>query len=613
MSITLLPDEIFFSGAAVTTEFPYPFQVAIGGHGYFVDTKKMARTTIETTRQGFDPSGEAGEQSLSTEGIWKRFGDDWSDGSGQLNYDVANSGSDRKRFYTSEGIDPWAERGAISLLPLCENKKPSANTNLARLVAGGYLYFVDGTVLRHTTDPTGTTPTFTSVTMGGTVSSICTDGAKVYAAIGTDIEQTTIGSGSKSVFSTQNATVVAFANGRLLAGDGNDLYEIDGAGVATLVWSHFNASATIVAIVGSPTGIFVGVNTGERAEFLFVGFNATTGALAVPLAAGSLNRGESIYAMYYYQGIIGLGTSRGFREAEIVQDRGLAPGPVIETSAAVQCIDADGEYIWYGLTNGGTNSTGLARANLARPTTHPNVPAYATDVMAPATTGTVLSVARFGRHTYFAVSASGLWGEHATSKVASGTLDTGWIRYGTVERLVLHNVDLFHEALHGSIAVSIVSEDGSVSALGESAEAGTVAPLTLLSGQQIDSFAFRLQFTLTRDATTASLGPVLLRWTLRAIVAPVQVERIIVPVILFSVVNNPATEGNDVYFDVNEEFAYLKGLESSRRVVIFQMADEAIPVTVRQVVTPEGDFRGFGDGRAYLDQTVSVHLMTLEV
>lgn len=601
------PSTVFYTGEKVTADVPFPFHCAIGGHAYMIDTRRFERGTVEVTRQGYDPSGEAGEQTLSTEGIWKRWGDDWSFGAGQDVFDGRTS--DRRRFYTSTGVDPWAERGEVSLLRDTAKRLNSSNTNLALLTAGSYFYIADGASLKHTTDMTATSPTFTSITMGGTIQSITTDGAYVYAAVGSDIERTTVGGTTKSVFSTQDASLVGYANGRLLAANNNVLYEISGAGTATTLHTHLNASATYTSIVGTPTGIFVGVNNGEHGEFLYVGFNATTGGLAVPLPAGALNRGELIYSMQYYQGMLLLGTTRGIRLAEIVQDRGVAPGPVIETDAAVRCTDVEGVFAWFGLTNGGGSSTGLGRAHLARETSN-LVPAWATDVMAAATTGTVSSVARFGGRTYFAVGASGVWGETA-DLVSSGVFDTGWIRFGTVERLVLYSVDMFHDPLAGSINVAVITETGSSVTLGESATVSSSSPADVLPGNDLTSYAFRLVFTLNRSATDSTAGPSLLRWLLRAMVAPAQVERITVPILLYDPVLNETGDGQSIPVEILEEWDYLKSLERNRSVVQFQMFGRAEPVTVRQVQVPAGAVRGFNGPRDAFDHTVLVTLMTM--
>jgi hypothetical protein len=230
--------------------------------------------------------------------------------------------------------------------------------------------------------------------------------------------------------------------------------------------------------------------------------------------------------------------------------------------------------------------------------------------MAAATSGNVLSAARFGGRTYFAVSASGIWGTTA-DKIASGWLDTGWIRFGTVERLVLANVDLFHDPLAGSIEVAVIPETGAAVTIGSSDVPSSVGPAQPISGNATDSYAFRLKFTLTRDSTDTTTGPTLLRWVMRCLVAPSQIERIVLPILLYSHLNAEHGDGQELHCDVNAEWAFLKDLESSRSIVQFQMFGRSEQVTVRRVETPEGAVRGWGDYRESLDQLVYVHLMTM--
>ena len=83
------------------------------------------------------------------------------------------------------------------------------------------------------------------------------------------------------------------------------------------------------------------------------------------------------------------------------------------------------------------------------------------------------------------------------------------------------------------------------------------------------------------------------------------------PVLLYRSLQQESGEGGDTLFmNVNEEWEFLKGLESSRAVVPFQMFGQSELVTVRRVEIPEGAVRGFGDDRAYVENTTYVHLMT---
>ena len=78
---------------------------------------------MPTLREQRDTSNEAGEQRLNTQ-FWARSQTDWARGAGQEYFD--NDDSDRRRFNTSSGIDPWT-KGQVSLLPGCEDKGNSGN------------------------------------------------------------------------------------------------------------------------------------------------------------------------------------------------------------------------------------------------------------------------------------------------------------------------------------------------------------------------------------------------------------------------------------------------------------------------------------------------------
>ena len=91
--------------------------VELDGVSYLLDTTQYRRTTVPVSRQQRDNSREAGENTLDTTGAWVRSQTDWSYGAGQLYLD--NEDSDRRRFYSSQGIDVWT-KGQITLLPITE-------------------------------------------------------------------------------------------------------------------------------------------------------------------------------------------------------------------------------------------------------------------------------------------------------------------------------------------------------------------------------------------------------------------------------------------------------------------------------------------------------------
>ena len=207
----------FFSGTAPGNAFtPKKYQVAINGQGFIIDEKQYDRETIALRREPTDESVEPGEQSLNTQGVWRRSQDNWFLGAGQEYLDnrfafvsvYTHSGQDpsiRTRFWKSKGVNPWVE-GALSLLPECNQKKASTHTGQIVLAVGANLYYWDGAALYFTSNPTAVSPTWTSVafptglSLGAwpTITSLTTDGVNVFAAVG-----------AYGVFTTANGTATS--------------------------------------------------------------------------------------------------------------------------------------------------------------------------------------------------------------------------------------------------------------------------------------------------------------------------------------------------------------------------------------------------------------------
>ena len=156
--------------------------VELDGVSYLVDTTQYRRTTVPVARQQRDNSREAGENTLDTTGAWVRSQTDWSLGAGQLYLD--NEDSDRKRFYSSSGIDIWT-KGQITLLPVTETptgtNTPSFTTGeiftLAVTNSSGveYIYVGQANKLFWATSPAGSSPTWNAsagITVGGTITSL---------------------------------------------------------------------------------------------------------------------------------------------------------------------------------------------------------------------------------------------------------------------------------------------------------------------------------------------------------------------------------------------------------------------------------------------------------
>lgn len=605
MGISTAFDAPFYSGAQVAGDTPYYLPVSLGSRSYLIDLTKYKRAIISPIRPPQDASAEPGEQSLDQGGLWRRSQQSFHLGAGQEYFDDPDSV--RHRFYTSKGVNCFT-RKKLSLLNDTQNKRASAGTNLKVLLVGTRLYIADGTALLFTADPTPASPTFTDSTAGGSaVASITTDGAKVWAAVGTTgIRETVAGSTSATTLSAGTFTLVGYANGRLLAANANVLYEISRAGVATIIWTHPNPNFVWTSILSAPNGIYVSGTSGDRSDIYSTTNLDATGALSPPIFAASLPDGETVNSMEYYAGAILLATSRGMRLATIGANSSMSYGAATNIPGGIQATEGQGEYIWFSWTNYDAISTGLGRADLSNFTSE-LVPAYATDLMATAQ-GTVTSIASFGGRRYFAVSGIGFFGETATL-VANGVLNTGKIRYGTTEKKAATSLDMRHDPMptSGSIQASVITEDGVSTSVGASDTPNSLSPSSPLSMTLIRAEWFQVVFTLNRASV---LGPVLDRWTLYSRVTPNLSYQIMVPLLIKEYILSESGEGYRAPYNPLDEFTFLDNLANTKALQVYQEGSLAWNVYVSGIeVMPED----WTEDKSFFNGVIMVTLITVTV
>jgi hypothetical protein len=258
------------------------------------------------------------------------------------------------------------------------------------------------------------------------------------------------------------------------------------------------------------------------------------------------------------------------------------------------------------------------------------------------TQGSVTSVATFGTRRYFAVSGEGFYAEFA-DYVDEGTLYTGGINFSTGERKVALSLDMRHQPLVGTITTSIISEDETMTTIGSSSIQGSLSPPDPLSIGQVTSETFELVFTLSsaiigeglsdrllesgdtrllEDLTERDLesegegaalaGPVLRRWTFRALVTPIRYDEILCPIIMTETVNVPdEADGHEYALTPSREWAYLKQLEASGVPTIFQLGTRSETVYVEQVGLPPHQDRKWTPDRSFLQGIVTVRMVTI--
>lgn len=506
----------WFEGEATSSETPSKWPVAIAGHGYMIEPELYQRTFVPVQRDTRDDTTEPGEQTLSPAGLWRRSQSSWALGAGQLWLDEANS--TRERFHESLGVDVFTEEHTATLLPVTEEKRSTANSNLKLLRAGSYLYIVDGASVlfsdnasseQNATWATGWT-TATGLPAGN-ILDIASTGQHVYVlASDNSIYRATLGTTSFAgpwFNPAATATRIFTGLGRLFMVATNQILEVTNVPGETAIFTHPLSDFRYTALVGTPEGVYFAGNTGENGEIRSMVINAAGSGWDPPVVAAEF-RNEQVNALEAVGLNLLIGTSVGWRHAPIAAtSAGLDYGPVVDDVGAVYDFDVDTlnaeTFVWFTWSNiiGGTS--GLGRIRLAE-FGSPKVPAYASDIYSAAG-GTSIAVASIRGRRYFAISADGFFGA-TVNFVPSGTISTGRIRYGMLDLkvfadLVWRTAPLPSDAIVGA---SVLTDTGASVTLGNQEEtSSTVSAINSLGPLSCEWV--EITFTLTRGGvrTTA--------------------------------------------------------------------------------------------------------------
>jgi len=635
--------------------------VELNGISYLVDTAAYRRITVPVARQQRDNSREPGENTLDTTGAWVRSQTDWSYGAGQLYLD--NEDSDRRRFYSSTGIDIWT-RGQITLLPITET--PGALPGVAfttgeiivdRVVQSStgteFLYCANGTELSYTSDPLSGSPTWASAfTSGTTITSFTSDGQYIYVSSSgaTLPERFTIGAATGSwPGSAEDVNLIKVAAGRLIGAKNNSIYELDANGAkatSSLDYSLPLSNSEWVAVEACPNGIYAAVNTDQTGTVYYISVNSSDGTLLTPVVAGSLPRNESINAILSYGPVLCLATSQGLRTALVdVQSGGMTIGPVIDTGGEAYSLEADGRFVWWGTAYGT-----LYRADLTR-FTETLVPAYASDLVSSvsvAATDLVGSMTRVNNagtpKMFFGVkkasAAAILQNESRTSvKLTTGSLIAGEITWSTVVPKLLRSgiIDLDRSQFENLTtayrtatayadsdntynlgpATSVAAGEIRLTATNNADVASTLLDMATQVAQTFDfgestdtAISFDLTATLLRAVSDTTVAPILHDWQLTAVAVPRRIDEIIIPIVLRRSVLTARNAGSPVTFVAGNTFSALRTLMENGTAVTYIEGTRNDTVTVERLeMQPER----LSDDGSWWEGTLVARLLTVPI
>jgi len=508
------------------------------------------RETAPYKKDQFDNSPEPGEQSLT--GWWLRSQTSWHNGAGISFYEP---GTDYQhvthRFKDSRGIDVWTV-GEANLLPkvfhaytgikginaaagsdgtndllvsgdnngILKRLKLNANSTIVSDSTTNYVYTGTSYCQGHS----GTDFPFTSVT---------TSGSKYYATCSGAIHRGDIGTlDSDKVFARHSGgdtnAFVKYAKGFVFFGENNVLNLLDTtqsdtnahngalpAGKQYDSRTHIDGDFVWNDVAAGTTHIYASGNSGNNGEIFKIGFDATptsanNGSLLPDLSSSTVTAtlpdGEIIKSIYYYLGYLAVGTNIGVRICQVTPDGDVIIGPLLlDSPHPINGFTQRGNYIYAATkVDSGADTNGiLIRIDLSQQFDDGTF-AYAYDLEYQSSldgdSSDCTEVYNIDDRLVMVIQENSdtikgeLQVEHSTDKRSSGWIETGRIRYGTIEPKFFRYINVQCTTGQGdNITVYTIDKNGqenSLAVLSEGLSNQDVFISTPATKQEYMSFKF---------------------------------------------------------------------------------------------------------------------------
>jgi hypothetical protein len=422
-----------------------------------------------------------------------------------------------------------------------------------------------------------------------------------------------------------NATM-EFIKERIVMCVNNSVYEFTttAAAMPTAIYTNSATDYQFTSIAASGPAIYVSGFRSHQSSILK--FTLTTAGamptLTSATTAAEFPVGEIVFRIYYYLGYMLIGTNKGVRAASVDDAGSINYGPLIVEVSEQPCFDfaARDRFVW--CATGVKGSPGLIRIDLGQQLLTESQALYgsttlrfahANDVFYPDVTGHDTTSCAFIGLTdqIFFTSAAGSEGygycEDVNTYVNSGYIQTGYIRYGTLEPKNFKRVRCRGDYDNGGLLISPVGSDGTVYETAIYNSTIGTPEINIINPPGSQEY-IGMRFTLSRyedptdtASTLDTTGPTFKGYQIRALPATPRQHIIQLPLYCYDVETDRYNV--QVGFDGRswERIQALEDLETTGDEVIFQdfTTGEQITVVIDQVsfqraTPPSGGFSGFG-------------------
>ena len=599
------------------------YDIAVGGLPFFYaisDARPYRRQTAPFRKDQFDNGSEPGEQSLT--GWWIRSQSSFHGGAGIKFYDPSAGETVAHRFTDSDNVDVWT-KGQVTLL--------KETANLSGVTSGIYksLSIVDGstdkllgwipasTTIKNYT-PNGTAVEYTHVTGIGTpldtaILDIATDGINLFIADNDHIYTGPISTptaGYSRYYATGSEKVIlGWVKQRLVACVGPSVYELTNAkgtdhALGAAAYTHPNADWTWTSISEGGSAIYVAGYAGTSGAIYK--FTLSTAGVMPTLTQGiiaaQLPNGEYPRKIESYLGYLLIGTNKGVRVATISDTNGdLTYGPLIIEAANTGLDFAFRDRFVY-VTGSINGYAGLYRIDLSNEIETLKF-AYAKDTYLDGATGYATTVNFVGNSEQIAFTTSGSNGIaiQSTSVLATtGSITTGYIRYGTLEPKNFKRLLGRGDFNYGSFTLDVIDRNGTEYDIITYSPTVPAVEVTTSQPETAQEYV-AYKFIFGRDATTTSLGPTFKGYQAKATIATPRQQIMQFPLYCFDVETDRYNVQVGYEGRAFARIQALENIEKSGDVVTLQdfTTGESRQIVIEQVsftrgTPPDRGFSGFG-------------------
>lgn len=556
----------------------YNYDVAINGLPFFLgngDQYPYRRVTAQYRKEQYDQTREAGEQSLT--GWWFRSQSSFHLGAGIKYFEPAQDESLRFQFTESKGLDIWTKGQATLLNTTASFYTGAAPAQLIGVNDGtnDCIFFTDGTALKKSTTAGGSPTTITQAGTASTIYSLTTDGSNYYFINGTKVHRGSVGAtpADSEIYNAPSTTraTIRYVKQRLLMAKENVLYELNAnasasAALPTALYTMPNSTWVWSSIAEGPAAIYVSgydPNGTSSSIFKITLDTATANSLGfpelnVPTVTIDLPAGERINGFDVYLGTYAvIATSKGVRGGIVSTTGDITYGPLLYDGAACYDVTFTDRFAYVTTTVDG--EAGLIKIDLSTTIGNTLVFPYAWDLIATGTSATAGQVSFFGNSDRLAFSTgNNIWAESTGEKVDSGYLQTGYIRFNTLEDKIFKFISPRVTTTDGAIQIYSIGEYGTEYDIGGYAQGAATSELGIaypLGNHQYLGF----KFILNRSSTDNTKGPLLTGYQLKALPAVLRQRLIQFPLMCYD--HESDNLNNEVGYD-GRAFDRLSSLET---------------------------------------------------